>query len=73
MICFSLMTRVLVNSSRVDLLQLALHRRGAQWPSGLERWTGDRVVMGSNPAGATSFRNFRNSIYPACQCFRRRQ
>ena len=33
--------------------------------SGLERWTGDRVVLGSNPAGATLLRNFGNSVYPA--------
>ena len=31
----------------------------AEW---LERWTGDRVVLGSNPAAATSLRNFDNSI-----------
>ena len=35
------------------------------WPSGLERWTGDRVVLGSNPAVATSNRNSGNSVYPA--------
>ena len=35
------------------------------WPSGLERWIGDWVVLGSNPAVATSLRNFGNSIYPA--------
>ena len=39
--------------------------QGARWPSGLERWTGDRVVLGSNPAAATSLRNFGNSVYPA--------
>ena len=38
---------------------------GAQWPSGLERWIGDRVALGSNPAAATSLRNFGNSVYPA--------
>ena len=38
---------------------------GALWPSGLERWTDDRVVLGSNPAAATSLRNFGNSVYPA--------
>ena len=38
---------------------------GARWPSGLERWTGDWVVLGSNPAAATSLRNFGNSVYPA--------
>ena len=27
---------------------------GTQWPSGLERWTGDRVVIGSITAAATS-------------------
>ena len=32
-----------------------------QW---LERWTGDRVVLGSNPAGDTALRNFGNSVYP---------
>ena len=37
---------------------------GVQWPSGLERRTGDRVVLGSNPAAATSLRNFGNSVYP---------
>ena len=26
---------------------------------------GDRVVLGSNPAAATSLRNFSNSVYPA--------
>ena len=36
-----------------------------QWKSGLERWTGDRLVLGSNPAAATSLRNFGNSVYPA--------
>ena len=47
---------------------------GGRWPSELERWTGDRVVQGSNPAVATySLRNFGNSVYPAfkaalCQC-----
>ena len=33
----------------------------AQW---LECRTGDRVVLGSNPAGGTSLRNFGNSVYP---------
>ena len=37
----------------------------AWWPSGLERSTGDRVVLGSNPAAATSLRNFGNYFYPA--------
>ena len=44
--------------------------RGAQWPSGLERCTGDRVVLGSNPAAATYFR-FGTLIIPftpLCQC-----
>ena len=27
-------------------------------PSGLERWTCDRVVLGSNPAASTLLRNF---------------
>ena len=34
----------------------------ARWSSGLERWTGNRVVRGSNPAAATSLRNFSNSV-----------
>ena len=38
---------------------------GARWPSGLERSTGDRVVLGSNPAAATSLRNIGISVYPA--------
>ena len=36
----------------------------AEWVR-LERWTGDRVVLSSNPAAATSIRNFGNSVYPA--------
>ena len=40
--------------------------RGARWPSGLERWTGDRTVRGSNPTAENfSLRNFGNSVYPA--------
>ena len=42
---------------------LLLFCREAQWPSGLEHWTGDRMLMGSNPAVATSLRNFGNSVY----------
>ena len=38
-----------------------------RWPSGLERWTGDRAVLGSNPDAASSLLNFGNSIYPALQ------
>ena len=39
---------------------------GARRPSGLERWTGDRTVRGSNPtADYFSLRNFGNSVYPA--------
>ena len=38
----------------------------ARWPSGLERWTGDRTVQGSNPTAENfSLRNFGNSVYPA--------
>ena len=41
-------------------------QEGAQWPSVLERCTGDRVVQGSNPAAATSLRNFGKIFhYPA--------
>ena len=36
----------------------------AAWVRALDTWTGDRVVLGSNPAAATSFRNFGNSVYP---------
>ena len=37
-----------------------------RWPSGLERWTGDRTVRGSNPTAENfSLRNFGNSVYPA--------
>ena len=35
---------------------------GARWPNGLQHWTGDRVVLGLNPAAATSV---WNSVYPA--------
>ena len=28
----------------------------------LERWTGDRMILGSNPAVATSLRNFGNTV-----------
>ena len=38
---------------------------GAQWPSGIERTPGDRVVMVSNPAGGTSLQKFGNSVYYA--------
>ena len=39
---------------------------GGRWPSGLERWTGDRTVRGSNPTAENfSLRNFGNSVYPA--------
>ena len=37
----------------------------ARWPSGLDHWTGDPVVLGSNPAAATLLWNFGNSTYPA--------
>ena len=42
--------------------------RGARWPSGLEHWNGNWVVLGSNPAAATSLQNFGNSFYPLSQC-----
>ena len=35
---------------------------GAQW---LEHRTGDRMVLGLNPAGGTSLQNFPSSVYPA--------
>ena len=38
---------------------------GVQLPSGLERWTGDRVVLGLNPSVATSLWNIGHSVYPA--------
>ena len=37
---------------------------GARWPSGLERWTGDRMLLGSNPATATLTIPFAR----LCQC-----
>ena len=37
----------------------------ARWPSGLEHWIGDRVVLGLNFAAAVSLRNFGNYVYPA--------
>ena len=44
----------------------------AYMPSGSGRRTGDRVVLGSNRAGAASLRNFANSVCPALPVFRRR-
>ena len=41
-----------------------MYVRAARWPSRLEHRAGDRVVLGSNPAGATELRNFCNSVYP---------
>ena len=35
----------------------------SQWKSGLERWTGDRLVLSSNLPAANSLRNFGNSVY----------
>ena len=47
-------------------LNAALHKNEKWWPSGLERWTGDRTVRGSNPTAENfSLRNFGNSVYPA--------
>ena len=31
----------------------------------VERMTGGRAVLSSNPAGGTLLRNFGNSVYPA--------
>ena len=43
--------------------------RGARWPSWLERWTDDPVVLGSNPAAATPLRNFGHDPFtPLYQC-----
>ena len=36
---------------------------GSVVPSGLERWTGGRMVPGLNPAAAISLWNFGNSVY----------
>ena len=37
----------------------------SQWPSGLERWTDDRAVLGSNPAAETLLRNFWQCRLPS--------
>ena len=50
--------------SPVVTTYMALYKE-VQWPSGLERWTGDRVVLDPNPAVATSLRNFGNFVNPA--------
>ena len=58
-------------SSLLTTIDYRVYWGGGQWPSGLERLTGDRVVLSSNPAAATSLRNFGNSVYPAsiwCLC-----
>ena len=44
---------------------VTLRNLGVWWPSGLEHGSGDRVVLGSSPAGDTSLGNFGNSVYPA--------
>ena len=44
--------------------QLVSMHGGARWPSELEHWTGDRVVLGLNPAETFSLRNFGKSVYP---------
>ena len=50
----------------VELRELSLKILLARMSSGLERWTGDRTVRGSNPTAENfSLRNFGNSIYPA--------
>ena len=50
----------------MDCMSLLVETKGARWPSGLERWTGDRTVRGSNPTAENfSLRNFGNSVYPA--------
>ena len=41
-----------------------INRKGAKWSNGLERCTGERVVLGSNHAAANSLWNFGNSVYP---------
>ena len=48
-------------------LETSAERRlqGSRWPSGLQRCTGDRVVLDSNPSVETSIRNFGYSVYPA--------
>ena len=38
---------------------------GKGWLSGLDCTIGDRAVLGSNHAAATSLRNVGNSVYPA--------
>ena len=44
--------------------ELVLYNMGGPKPTGLERWTGDRVVLSSDPAVETLLRNFGNSVYP---------
>ena len=47
-----------------------LSYRGGGGRVGLERWTVDQVVLGSNHASATSLRNLGNYFFftPLCQC-----
>ena len=49
----------------VAVIQTCHEPVGERSPSGLDHWTGDRVVLGLNPAAAISLQNFGNSIYPA--------
>ena len=51
--------------SMTMMMMMTYTQQGEPGPSGLERRTGDRVVLGSNPAGGTSLRNFGKFVYPA--------
>ena len=41
---------------------------GAQWQSRFQYRTGDRVVLGSNPAGGIRFESLVIPFTPLCQC-----
>ena len=45
-----------------------MYVEGAGRLSGIKRWTGDRLVQGSNPAAAICFGTLAISFTPLCQC-----
>ena len=52
--------------SEKNLRDVWCRNESVRGQSGLERWTGDRTVRGSNPTAENfSLRNFGNSVYPA--------
>ena len=66
----SIHRQLLPDHLKTDASKPAKDRRTIYYDRVVTRWvrleqrTGDRVVLGSNPASAISLRNFCNSVYP---------